>query len=175
MTPEAVIFIGLQAAGKTTFYRERLRETHVHISRDVLKTKQRQADAIDVCLTAGKSFVLDNTNPAVIDRTPVIALAKAAGFRVVGIYFRSAIDECAARNVGRPNAVPPVALRDAARRLALPTMEEGFDELRYVRIPRVPCRADGPPAGPSGHKVPDPQQDFVVEEWHSPPHTLKVQ
>ena len=31
---ELVVFSGLQAAGKTTFYRERLASTHVHISKD---------------------------------------------------------------------------------------------------------------------------------------------
>jgi predicted kinase len=31
---ELVIFIGLQASGKSTFYHERFARTHVHVSKD---------------------------------------------------------------------------------------------------------------------------------------------
>ena len=35
---EAVLFVGLQASGKSTFYRERFFRTHVRINLDMLKT-----------------------------------------------------------------------------------------------------------------------------------------
>jgi hypothetical protein len=38
---EAVIYIGLQGAGKSTFCRERLFHTHVRLSLDMLKTRHR--------------------------------------------------------------------------------------------------------------------------------------
>jgi len=38
---EAVIFMGLQGAGKSTFYRERFFATHLRISLDMLKTRHR--------------------------------------------------------------------------------------------------------------------------------------
>jgi len=37
---EAVIFVGLQAAGKSTFYRERFFDTHVRINLDMLRTRR---------------------------------------------------------------------------------------------------------------------------------------
>ena len=41
-TVEAVIFVGLQGSGKSTFYRERFFDTHVRLSLDMLKTRHRE-------------------------------------------------------------------------------------------------------------------------------------
>ena len=38
---EAVVFTGIQASGKSTFYRERFFHTHLRISLDLLKTRGR--------------------------------------------------------------------------------------------------------------------------------------
>ena len=40
---EAVIVCGIQGAGKTAFVRERFFETHVRISRDLLRTAHRES------------------------------------------------------------------------------------------------------------------------------------
>lgn len=47
---EAVIFIGLQASGKSTFYQERFFNTHVRINLDMLKTRNREKQSLQVCL-----------------------------------------------------------------------------------------------------------------------------
>ena len=39
---EAVVLIGLQGAGKSTFYRDRFFATHVRINLDMLKTRHRE-------------------------------------------------------------------------------------------------------------------------------------
>ena len=39
---ELVIFTGLQASGKTTFYGTRFRDSHVRINLDMLKTRHRE-------------------------------------------------------------------------------------------------------------------------------------
>jgi transcriptional regulator with XRE-family HTH domain len=36
---EAIIFVGIQASGKSTFYRERFFDTHLRINLDMLKTR----------------------------------------------------------------------------------------------------------------------------------------
>lgn len=59
---EAVIFIGIQASGKTSFYKERFFETHVRLSLDMLKTRHRQRLLIEACVAAQQPFVVDNTN-----------------------------------------------------------------------------------------------------------------
>ena len=67
MSVELVILTGLQAAGKTTFYRERFAATHVHISKDAWpnarRKERRQQRLVEEHLRAGRSVVVDNTNP----------------------------------------------------------------------------------------------------------------
>ena len=50
----------------------------------------------------GLRFVVDNTNPTRAERQVYIRAAREAGFRVVGYYFRSRVEECRRRNEGRP-------------------------------------------------------------------------
>lgn len=86
---EAVLFIGIQGLGKSSFYKERFFNTHVRINLDMLKTKNRQRVLLNACLEGKQPFVIDNTNVTAEARSYFIAEAKAAGFRVVGYYFRA--------------------------------------------------------------------------------------
>jgi hypothetical protein len=49
---EAAIFIGIPAAGKTTFYRERFFETHMRLSLDMLRTRHREMLLMRACFDA---------------------------------------------------------------------------------------------------------------------------
>lgn len=140
MSLECILFVGLPASGKSTFYRQRFAATHTHISKDLLpKTANksvRQTRDLRTALVAGQSVVVDNTNPAVADRAEVIGVARRLGARVIGYYFAATARECVGRNRGREGAarVPPVAIFTAAKRLVVPITEEGFDELWRVTI-----------------------------------------
>lgn len=133
---EAVIFVGVQAAGKSTFYRERFFDTHVRISRDMLKTKHREAVLLDACIRAKQPFVVDNTNVLAAERTRYIAAAKAAGFRVVGYFFRATGREAIARNKLRSGkaVIPIPGILGTLKRLEEPTLDEGFDALHLVTL-----------------------------------------
>lgn len=137
---ECVIFIGLPASGKTTFYQRRFSGTHAHISKDlwpnVGRKDARQATLLRAALLAGESVVVDNTNPAVSDRAALIALAREFGARVVGYYFTAATREAVGRNRGRDarGRVPDVAIFTKAKRMSPPSFAEGFDELYRVSI-----------------------------------------
>jgi predicted kinase len=61
---EAVIFIGIPAAGKTTFYRERFFETHARLSVDMLRTRHREMLLFRACLEAKQPFVAEYSNIA---------------------------------------------------------------------------------------------------------------
>ncbi len=136
---EVVIFIGLQAAGKSTFRSQWFAETHAVVSKDLLRNdrrpERRQRHLILAALASGMSVVVDNTNPSVSERASIIAAAHESGARVRGYFFDSPLPECAARNDLRPEKtrVPRVGLLDAAKRLVLPTRAEGFRELLTVR------------------------------------------
>ena len=85
---EAVIFIGIQGSGKSTFYKERFVDTHIRINLDMLKTRHREQYLVNACIVAKQAFVVDNTNPTRADRSRYIEPAKAAGFKVIGYYFQ---------------------------------------------------------------------------------------
>ena len=132
---EAVIFTGIQACGKTTYY-HRFLESYQHINLDELHTRNKERLLLEKCIDEGLSFVADNTNPTRYDREKYILAAKKAGFKVVGYYFRSSIGESIERNAvrsGRAN-VPKTAIMHTHAILELPSYDEGFDELYYVRI-----------------------------------------
>ena len=59
---EAVIFVGIQGSGKSTFFRDRFFDTHVRINLDMLRTRPREKIFLEASLEAKQKFVLDNTN-----------------------------------------------------------------------------------------------------------------
>lgn len=141
---EAIIFTGLQASGKSSFYKERFFATHVRISLDLVRTRYRERRLLEVCLETQQPFVIDNTNPTREERAVYIAAAKKARYSIIGYYFCSSVKECYERNLNRTDQVPDVGLFATAKKLEIPKKEEGFDRLQYV------CLTD------SG---------FLVKEW----------
>ncbi|HZH33226.1 MAG TPA: AAA family ATPase [Pyrinomonadaceae bacterium] len=133
---EAVIFIGIQGAGKSTFFKQKFADTHVRINRDMLKTKHREKLLLAACLEGKQPFVIDKTNATREERAVYIEAAKTRGFRVVGYYFGSSFKEALARNNQREGKaiVPEKALLGFLGKLKKPSFAEGFDELFYVRI-----------------------------------------
>ena len=97
-----LIFIGIQASGKTTFYHQVLEDRNLdYVSLDVLRTRARERAAFEAALTARRSVVIDNTNVTKAFRARYIAPAKAAGYKVVGLFFQSVLADCLARNEKR--------------------------------------------------------------------------
>ena len=140
MDTELVIFVGLQASGKSTFFRERFAATHGHVSKDLFRNNRnrnrRQGELVEAALRSGRPVVVDNTNPAVEDRRPLVELGHRFGATVVGYHFDSGVRDCLARNARREGKarVPDVAIFATAKRLVPPSREEGFDELYCVRL-----------------------------------------
>ncbi|MDP4178907.1 MAG: ATP-binding protein [Bacillota bacterium] len=144
---EAIIFIGIQAAGKSTFYKQKFFKTHMHINLDMLKTRNREDIFIDACIKANQSFVIDNTNPSVEERKKYITISKKSGFDVIGYYFQSNINDAITRNETRTGKefVPVKGIACTYNKLVVPNYSEGFDKLYYVSI--------------------DNDNNFLVEEW----------
>jgi predicted kinase len=147
---EVIIFIGLQASGKSTFFRQKFATTHEHISKDLMPRKgkeQRQQQLIEAALQTGKSIVVDNTNPSQIDRAGIIQQGKQYQAMIIGYYFSSVVEECMQRNLQREGKalVPDVGFYSTVKKLEKPDYTEGFDRLFYVRI--------------------GAENDFIIDPW----------
>lgn len=132
----AVIFIGIQGSGKTTFYRQRFFETHVRISMDMLRTRHREGILVAACIAAKQPFVVDNTNVLTAERALYISAARQARFRVTGYFFQTPLRAAIARNAKREDkkAIPVAGVIGKYKHLQTPAMEEGFDEIFAVEL-----------------------------------------
>ena len=132
--------MGLQASGKSTFFRERFAESHQHVSKDLFphnrNKNRRQEHLLRAALSAGRCVVVDNTNPTLEDRRALIGLGGKYGARIVGYYFDASVRECIRRNEIREGKarVPDVAIYATAKKLVAPSIEEGFDAVLRVRL-----------------------------------------
>ncbi len=140
MDAELIIFVGLQASGKSTFFHEGFAATHEHVSKDLFRNNRnrnrRQGQLVGAALRSGRPVVVDNTNPTAEDRRPLVELGRRFGARIVGYHFDSGVRDCLARNARREGKkrVPDVAVFATAKRLVPPSRDEGFDELYRVRL-----------------------------------------
>ncbi|UUZ89803.1 ATP-binding protein [Paenibacillus sp. P25] len=132
---ECVIFVGIQASGKSTFYKERFFHSHVRINLDMLRTRHREDIYLAASIQAKQSFVVDNTNPSAEDRRKYIEMARSADFRVIGYYFEPDYGLSVKRNEERTGKqrVPDIGIRSVMKKLQVPDYREGFDELYLVR------------------------------------------
>jgi predicted kinase len=135
---EAIIFVGLQGSGKTTYFNDRFAATHAYVSRDALQTAAREAAFLRECLGSGRSFVVDNTNATRAVRAPYIREAKAAGFHVLCYFFDTPVRMAIGRNNHRKDKkpVPVPAILRTAKHLEAPSVEEGIDEIRTITAER---------------------------------------
>ena len=139
---ELIIFIGLQASGKSTFYRSRYAGNYEHISKDLLKRSknknkdQRQSELIERAFMEHRSVVVDNTNITVQDRLPLIELGCRYHATITGYYFQPDVLSSRTRNLEREGKeqVPDKAIFIMAYKLEPPTYAEGFDTLYYLHI-----------------------------------------
>lgn len=144
---ELIPLIGIQATGKSTFYRLHFADTHVRLNLDMLRTRTREQTIFNACLEAKAQVVVDNTNPSRVERAVYIRPALSAGFVIKGYFFRSRILDALERNRCRPadSRVPDVGIRATRNRLEFPTLDEGFTSLHFVDMAEAGA--------------------FAVEEW----------
>jgi predicted kinase len=144
---EAVIFVGIQGSGKSTFFKERFSDSYVRINLDMLRTRHREKLIFEACLEAKQKFVVDNTNLTRETRAKYLAGAKEYGFKVIGYYFRTDLKRALERNNNRAGKakIPEKGLLSAFKRLQIPSFDEGFNQLFYVWI--------------------NDENQFVLENW----------
>lgn len=131
---EAILFVGIQASGKSTLYKENYFNTHVRISNDLLKTKHREKMLLRCCFETGMPLVIDNTNVTKAARAKYIELLRQHKYAIKCYYFRADVSRSLAWNSTRKGKelIPAVGILGTYKRLEIPERLEGFDEMYYV-------------------------------------------
>lgn len=133
---QLIIFTGVQASGKSSFYLLNLYHSHLRVNLDMLKTRHRENIIFEACLASKTKMVIDNTNPTREDRARYIQRAKDAGFEVISYYFETDLNSTLERNsyrTGKAN-IPEIGVRATFKKLEVPSLNEGFDEIFQVKI-----------------------------------------
>ena len=132
--PELILLIGIPAAGKSTFAREQLFDTHVRLNLDTLRTRVKEMRLLEACLKSRISCMVDNTNITRAGRARYIPLAKTARFRVTGYCLETSLETALRQNLQRERHVPNYAIEARHNDQELPTLEEEFDELHRMQL-----------------------------------------
>lgn len=133
---QLIIFTGVQASGKSSYYLLNLYHSHLRINLDMLKTRHRENMIFEAALASKTKMVIDNTNPDQMSRARYIQRARDAGFEVHSYYFETDLSSSLERNrhrVGKAN-IPEVGVRATYKKLEIPKLDEGFDAIFKVKI-----------------------------------------
>ncbi|MCL6234558.1 AAA family ATPase [Acinetobacter sp. ANC 5579] len=133
---QLIIFTGVQASGKSTFYMLNLYHSHLRINLDMLKTRHRENMIFEAGLASKTKMVIDNTNPDQEARARYIQRAVDAGFEVIAYYFETDLDSTLKRNSLREGKahIPEVGVHATYRKLQVPSRDEGFDQIFKIKI-----------------------------------------
>ena len=129
-----ILMIGIQGSGKSEFCRRNLAGRYKRVNLDTLRTRHKEQCCIEECFAEKSDFVVDNTNPTKAERARYIAQAKANGYRVIGYFMQSKLQECIMRNNKREGKAKILekAIAMTSNKLEMPSYSEGFDELYFV-------------------------------------------
>ena len=128
---EMIVFCGIQASGKTTYYVQNFLNTHIRISLDLLNTRFKEATIMDSCFSVWQRIVIDNTNPGADVRKAYTIKAREKKYKTICYYFKSTVDESIERNnkrIGKAK-VEDVAIFSCKKDLEIPGPVEDFDEI----------------------------------------------
>ena len=132
----AVIFVGVQGAGKTEFYRRYFSDAYRRIALSDIGTRQAERAIIRDCISQGVSYVLDSQNLTREDRRRYFARAREAGYRIIGYYFPSTEEDSLDRAGLTYDKNAQRRQKKAFDRLEPPEYNEGYDELYSVTMTR---------------------------------------
>jgi predicted kinase len=142
-----VITVGLPGSGKSTYLKRRginaissdeIRRLIADDPEDQTVHKQVFATIrylIRQRIATGRPVTyVDATHLTRWERRPYIQLARRHGCKVEALFFDVSLEVCMQRNQRRGRIVPERVIRDMARRMQPPAMEEGFARIIRPRM-----------------------------------------
>eukprot|EP01107_Rhizomastix_libera_P012407 TRINITY_DN3096_c0_g5_i1.p1 TRINITY_DN3096_c0_g5~~TRINITY_DN3096_c0_g5_i1.p1 ORF type:complete len:602 (-),score=205.24 TRINITY_DN3096_c0_g5_i1:130-1911(-) len=150
-TQELVLMCGFPASGKSTFSKKHFVPFgYVHVNRDTLKTKEKCFKIAEESLAAGKSVVVDNTNPDRESRMNYVGLAKTYGVPARCFWMQASEEMAHHLNYFRENItggasphVPGIGYNVFKKGYSDPQLTEGFTEIKKVNfVPEFASEAD---------------------------------
>ncbi|HEY9046481.1 MAG TPA: AAA family ATPase [Ohtaekwangia sp.] len=131
---ELIVFTGIPASGKSSFYKANFFNTHMRISLDLFNTRNKENRFMQTAFELQQRVVIDNTDVTRKERANYIQLAKEYKYQVIGYYFESKLQVCMKRNENRvgTDRISEVGIITKYKALQLPEYDEGFDKLYYV-------------------------------------------
>ncbi|KAG9038000.1 hypothetical protein FRB95_003393 [Tulasnella sp. JGI-2019a] len=144
---EIVLLVGFPGVGKTSFYHKYFKPAgYAHVNQDTLKTKPKCLKAVRESLAAGKSCIVDNTNRDINTRKDYVDLAKemkvsirALNFDIplelawhINLYRAFALSDAVRSQEAARELVPRIAYSGYKNAFQMPTVEEGFSEIKTI-------------------------------------------
>lgn len=141
--PELILLVGYPASGKTHFYDTYSKPlNYAYVSRDVLKTWQKCVQETEKLLKAGRSVVVDNTNPDSESRKRYVDVAKANGAPCRCFLMTCTYEQAMHNNKFRQLLGPDkehqnvnvMVLNTYRKNFEQPSINEGFEEIVDVNF-----------------------------------------
>ena len=103
---------------------------------DLLNTRNKEDRFLETCFDTQSKFVVDNTNPTVLERKKYIDRSKENRYEVIGYYFSSSLELAIERNNLRTGKekIPEVGIKGTYTKMQIPSLTEGFDQLFFVKL-----------------------------------------
>lgn len=130
---EMIIFIGIPACGKSSFYKELFFNSHIRISMDLLNTRNKEGKLVQYCFETQSKMVIDNTNVTAESRKKYIHLGQRNQYQIIGYYFESNVLDCLERNKNRKEPINEIGIKAKYKELEKPLFTEGFDKIFSVK------------------------------------------
>ena len=131
---ELIIFIGIPASGKSTFYIKHYLGSHIHINLDTLKSRSREWALFTTAVAYDSDIVVDNTNINKEKRARYINYVKTRGYTIKCVNFKASAKDCNLRNIGRKAEVPKGVIERFLNDYEEPSHAEGFNHIETIMV-----------------------------------------
>ncbi|XP_021925510.1 uncharacterized protein F21D5.5 isoform X2 [Zootermopsis nevadensis] len=142
-TKEVVVLVGSPGSGKSFFASTYLvPEGYHHVNRDTLGSLQKCMSTLESALAAGKSVIIDNTNPDKESRQKFISAARKHGVMCRCFVLKTSIEHAKHNNKFREytddnhEPISDMIINMYKKKYVEPNQDEGFDDI--VKINFIP-------------------------------------